>query len=113
MWIGVEDDSRRDWDTAVKHCDTLKLAGYQDWRLPEKDELVGLLRDIRRLEHKEILANLAMRKSQYWTGTQVSVFSSVAWYVDFYRGDTGTYHKQVKFFNRCVRNIKAVNSKSN
>lgn len=40
-----EDPSNPDlnWGGAVRHCDDLTLAGYSDWRLPTRDELVSLL----------------------------------------------------------------------
>jgi formylglycine-generating enzyme required for sulfatase activity len=44
MWQDPLFVDRRAWDDAVAACETLELAGYDDWRLPTLDELRSLAR---------------------------------------------------------------------
>ncbi len=38
MWMQAEADSAMDWEHALAYADTLTLAGYDDWRLPDVRE---------------------------------------------------------------------------
>lgn len=48
MWITNQDDigigkgARTSWRTAKQTCTLLKYAGYSDWRLPEREELLSI-----------------------------------------------------------------------
>ena len=35
--------TKRSWEEAIRYCEELPLAGYVDWRLPNKNELVSLI----------------------------------------------------------------------
>ena len=35
------------WEEAVEYCRNLSLGGYDDWRLPSRKELFGLVEDDR------------------------------------------------------------------
>ncbi len=51
------------WKNARSHCEGLHLDGYDDWRLPTKEELVGLARS------KELKASFKhLQQSVYWSG---------------------------------------------
>lgn len=42
MWQKVDDGVQRKWAAAITYCEGLALAGHSGWRLPTKDELVGV-----------------------------------------------------------------------
>ncbi len=42
MWPTRDNGRDLDWKRAGRYCDDLALAGYQDWRLPEIEQLEGL-----------------------------------------------------------------------
>jgi hypothetical protein len=42
MWAGKDNHKNVRWSQAKKYCRNLRLAGYQDWRLPTIEELYGI-----------------------------------------------------------------------
>ena len=42
MWQDEKQGFKVTWDEAQKYCKTLSLAGYKDWRLPTKVELLSI-----------------------------------------------------------------------
>lgn len=44
MWQQAGDDSGSlDWEQAISYCSGLELAGYDDWRLPNRKEMLSLI----------------------------------------------------------------------
>lgn len=43
-WQEPPSDAGMNWNPAVTYCDDLMLDGYTDWRLPNVDELISLIR---------------------------------------------------------------------
>lgn len=43
MWTKRDNGESISWPQAVNYCRNLRLTGYDDWRLPTIDELVGIL----------------------------------------------------------------------
>ncbi len=43
MWQQSDDGITRNWDDALSYCESLELAGYNDWRLPNAKELQSLV----------------------------------------------------------------------
>lgn len=42
MWQKQLDFERRNWEDAIQYCENLKLAGYEDWRLPDFKEMISI-----------------------------------------------------------------------
>ncbi|OOB78336.1 MAG: hypothetical protein BEN18_07620 [Epulopiscium sp. Nuni2H_MBin001] len=42
MWQEIPIDSKMTWSQAMEYCESLELAGYDDWRLPTADELFSI-----------------------------------------------------------------------
>ena len=45
MWQKEDDDNVRDWEAALSYCESLSLAGFSDWRLPNIKELDSITDD--------------------------------------------------------------------
>ncbi|WED23362.1 DUF1566 domain-containing protein [Vibrio sp. JC009] len=41
--LGPAGDGKMDWKSALKHCDALQFAGYDDWRLPDTKQLHSIV----------------------------------------------------------------------
>jgi len=92
-----------DWNSAVTYCDNLDLAGYTDWRLPDRMELLSIL-DLRQSSPGiDPTAFPGTAIAEYWTSTSVS--ANYAWSLDF---NFGWFWDSYKFDDtratvRCVR----------
>jgi hypothetical protein len=42
MWAAKDNGSPLSWPDATSYCEAYRGGGYSDWRLPTRDELVGL-----------------------------------------------------------------------
>ena len=108
--IGLLDDSililaskdtetRLNWSEAIEYCSKLSSNGYQDWRLPSKDELKELYKNKDSLDDKE-----AFIASYYWSSSEFS--STNAWGQDFDDGYQYDNNKTSATYVRAVRSIK-------
>ena len=89
-------------DDAVKFCEKLTLNGFNNWRLPSRSELVGLIDySVYNPATTKPLKFIASRA--YWTGTLDMIKSNKAWVVSFYDGKTKSYYKLNPRNVRCVR----------
>jgi len=104
MWQQNDDGIARTWDQAVAYCDGLTLAGYSDWRLPSKKELVSIVNYGLVNPSIDIHYFPATRESYYWSSTTYVGDPVSAWVVGFYSGDFRyDYHKDSSLYVRCAR----------
>jgi len=47
MWIQAVDGVERDWESSIQYCETLQVAGHDDWKLPSNKELSSTI-DLRK-----------------------------------------------------------------
>ena len=85
----------KNWQGAVDYCQDLNFAGYTDWYLPERDELMELY------NNKSYLQNV--KSSLYWSATAYVSNTDNAWYVYFKNGYDSGYNKTNNKYIRCVR----------
>lgn len=107
MWQkgDTHNDSRRTWQEACDYCEGLTLAGYSDWRIPDRRELFSIV-DFGSY-NPAINPLFDCRSYEYWSGSDWGIHpgTDAAWYVCFDNGyvepDRGDiiYNKGV----RCVR----------
>ncbi len=108
MWQQMSDTEHK-WESAITYCEELNLAGYNDWRLPNINEL----RSIVDYElYSPSLDEPALDETYFpnteayyfWTSTSSSLDASKAWTIYFGYGNDYSYEKSsYKFYARCVR----------
>ena len=105
MWQDENQNFQVTWDQAQEYCNLVNLAGYKDWRLPTRIELLSIADNSR---YKPAL-NTAFKYitdsdySRYWSQTKSADFSSSAWFVDFRYGGGFWSVVSDRDFVRCVR----------
>jgi hypothetical protein len=121
MWQKQDDGVPRDWATAGTYCSGLSLGGYSGWRLPTKDELVGIWNNSYTPAIDPIFTNTKHTTEScagYWSSTTADFpagstnfgDTSYAWAVFFLYGNVNenvsgcnkTYQPPTTYV-RCVR----------
>jgi hypothetical protein len=46
MWAAKDDGNGVNWTDARRYCENFRGGGYEDWRMPTKNELVGLYKSV-------------------------------------------------------------------
>ncbi|MES1171862.1 MAG: DUF1566 domain-containing protein, partial [Bacteroidota bacterium] len=91
------------WQEAMDYCGGLTLAGWSDWRLPSRIELVSLLD----LSQTNPAVNRAAFPGTpgdwFWTASPQAGKPANAWNVYFYFGYVDTNDVQNRSLARCVR----------
>jgi hypothetical protein len=104
MWQKAVAAGTYNWAQAKAYCPTLTLAGYHDWRLPTRIELVSLVDFGRSFPAIDTSYFPSTPSDWFWSSSPLAGSSSDAWGVDFPYGSTYS----VAVFNsanvvRCVR----------
>lgn len=100
-WQRKGDGTPRDWDAAIAYCSALDLGGKNNWRLPEKAELSGIVVK-GAVPAIDGAAFPDTEPDRYWTATTDIYNSGVAWYVHFETGNTVSWNKSHEYQVRCV-----------
>ncbi|HSA32574.1 MAG TPA: DUF1566 domain-containing protein [bacterium] len=90
------------WKDALNYCEESTYAGYDDWRLPNINELATLLNDA---IHDPASDFPEMPSYNFWTSSTHKTSTSVAYRIDF--GTSGRVYyngKENANYVRCVRN---------
>lgn len=90
IWQDGNEDIKKEWKEAKEYCKNLNYAGYTDWRLPTKTELLSIVDYTR---HSPAI-NKAFKngKSDWcWSSTLYAKGSSHAWGISFSDGNAGGY----------------------
>ena len=105
MWQDKNQIFQGTWEQAQEYCNLVNLAGYKDWRLPTRVELLSITDKSR----DEPALNTAFKYIEgfddpyYWSQTKIADFSSGAWLVDFGDGGANRGVVSARHFVRCVR----------
>ncbi len=105
MWQQAE-AGNMDWQSALAYCENLVLpvGGYDDWRLPDRNEIHSLIDGNRRNPSLDRAFFPGVISSAYWSSTSNADIKDGAWTAEFYDGSIGFGHnKMVNYFVRAVR----------
>ncbi len=97
------------WQEALSHCDTLSLAGYTDWCMPDINELQSI---VEYSAYDPAISDPECSRygpfpntvsNFYWSSTSSASSNSSAWGVNFKDGDITTGTKTTQYYVRPVR----------
>ena len=101
IWTKTYPDTVKTWQEALDYCENLTYAGFSDWRLPNKDELISLVNYGRRSPASNFPG---MPSNRFWTSSSRPNLPERAFDVSFTDGEVSTYHKtDYSRYVRCVR----------
>jgi hypothetical protein len=109
MWQRkVDDKTRRYFEDAVNFCNSLVVAGFNDWRLPTYAELSSIVDHSRINPAMNVTAFGGSPNDRFWTSTLYAYDRSQAWEIRFNTGEqqpanATAQYDNVAFFVRCVR----------
>ena len=92
----------RTWQESIDYCEDMSFAGYDDWRLPNFNELYSI-GDRSKVNPaiKDAFVNVSY--SVYWSSTTYVKRTSTAWVVGFHLGYDYINVKANDYYVRCVR----------
>jgi hypothetical protein len=111
MWQKADDGGERKYGGALMYCQTLDLAGHDDWRLPRKEELANLAT----VGYPGLQRHFPdIKAERYWASTsdeELALLDSqgkIAYTVDLDPGSSNygqaiTYYRSYSYFVRAVR----------
>ena len=112
MWQDGDEIFKGDYDKAIKYCENLTFAGFEDRRLPTLNELLSITDDSRynpaiNKAFKNIAYETNVKGEKiydwYWSSTKYVSDSYFVWVVSFENGGDGWGALYLRNFVRCVR----------
>jgi len=108
MWLkdanNYNSGGKQTWEAALSGCESFSYAGYSDWRLPNRRELMSIVDYGEQSPAINTTYFLNTQSRHYWTSTTGSVFySTYAWYVYFLDGRVDGEGKSNDNYVRPVR----------
>ena len=104
MWQQAETGAMN-WQGALSYCEDLVLptGGYDDWRLPDRNELQSLVDYSRYNPCLDKTFFPGVLSSGYWSSTTYAGSTGCAWLVSFYYGYVNDVSKAYSCYVRAVR----------
>jgi hypothetical protein len=110
MWEDQSTIAEKTWTEAIDYCNALSLGGYDDWRLPNRNELVSITDKTKyNPSIKDGFENY--KTSNYWSSsTDANSGGKSAWMVNFSNSrfingyNFRDYNNKYRYYYvRCVR----------
>jgi hypothetical protein len=103
MWQKTSFDLKMNWQMALSNCESLSFAGYNDWRLPTKEELRSIVDydNYNPAINRQIFPDTL--SAFYWSSTSDADHAGRAWGVDFHYSFDNLYGKGSSCYVRAVR----------
>lgn len=102
MWEDGTNIFNGTWDETKRHCQNLNFAGFSDWRLPTRFELLSITDDSRyNPATYKVFKNT--KPTPYWTSTKSANNSREAFFVNFDLGTGNWFDVSAPTSVRCVR----------
>ena len=95
-------DIKKNWQGAINFCNTLHLAGHDDWRLPSVKELQSIIEMSQNSSNKKGF-NYIGGSGYYWSSSAHESSEEFAWMMNFKRGYEYNNYKTYERYVRCVR----------
>ncbi len=92
--------AKKSWQEANAYCEKLEYGGADDWRLPTKYDLMGLIGEPGNFPVTEFPK---MPEKVFWSDTPKEDSEKHAFYVDFYNGFIDFDYKGNRYYARCLR----------
>jgi len=92
------------WEKALSYCENLSLAGYDDWRLPNRNELQSIV-DYFTSSPSIDTTFFPDTNGQYLSSTTDAKEPEYAWHVSFSSNSVGSYYKSRDYWR--VRAVRA------
>ncbi|MBO7074301.1 MAG: DUF1566 domain-containing protein [Bacteroidales bacterium] len=94
LMVQLEDLGCVNWSSAKTLCESSTVAGYNDWRLPTKEELSTLY------TNRDLIGGFTTER--YWSSSWTDYYP---YYVDFADGTIGYNNSSYQYYVRAVRTI--------
>lgn len=104
MWQQDTAPGTYTWGQALSYCENLKLGGYKDWRLPNRNELQSII-DYSKFT-PSIDAVFNAESTYYWTSTTYDNVETYACVVSF--NDDGIISYNGKSYGSSVRAVRSI-----
>lgn len=101
VWQQYDDGLRRNWNDAFFYCESLELAGENDWRLPNAHELISIINA--RLYSPCSDPIFESKSGLYYSADRDVNDAKAAWAVNFSGLTLGSVHISTEIYSRCVR----------
>ena len=97
---------RLDWEEAINYCEDLNFMGYNDWRLPNINELLSIVDDTK---YNPAIDSIFIYTAleYYWSSTTLPHDKRYGWHIDFIDGTNDEIYSAAKWSSAYVRCVRA------
>ena len=103
MWQDVNNNNNsKNWSDAITYCESSVLGGFNDWHLPNRNELKSIID--RTIKFEALSPVFLYRSTFFWSSSTLHDGQNTqAWFVNFSYGEDFTETKTKERGFRCVR----------
>lgn len=95
------------WEEALSYCEGLEIGGFDDWRLPNRNELQSIIDYEKSSPAANEIFFPGTLSHGYWTSTTYALRPTLSWVVDFHYGYVIKGRKAESYYVRAVRGGQA------